>query len=134
LADQNESVQAAAERMHQHTVGALVVLDGNKRPIGIVTDRDLVNRVVASGKDPYTTTVGDVMTAWPTAVSEDAPIEYAVELMERGCCRRLPVIDHEGELVGFITLDDIVMLLAHEFATIGRLLERETPRAGAEVF
>lgn len=111
-----------------------MVVNDAERPIGIVTDRDLVNRVVASGKDPSTTIVGDVMTPWPAAVREDAPIEQALECMERGCCRRLPVIDSDGKLVGFVTLDDIMMLLAKETTTIGRLLQRETPHAGAEVF
>ena len=133
LADLDESVQAAAERMHQHTVGVLVILNDAKQPIGIVTDRDLVIRAVAGGKDPYTTPVGHVMTPEPKTVSEDTPIESALSLMRSGGFRRLPVVDHDGRLVGLVTLDDILMLLAEEFADIGKLLERETPRAAAEV-
>jgi CBS domain-containing protein len=134
LADLDEGVQAAAERMHQHTVGVLVILNGAKQPIGIVTDRDLAIRVVAGGKDPYTTLVGHVMTPEPKTVSEETPIESALSLMRSGGFRRLPVVDAGGKLVGLVTLDDVLMLLAEEFADVGRLLERETPRAAAEIF
>jgi CBS domain-containing protein len=134
LADLNESVQAAAERMHQRTVGLLVILNDAKHPIGIVTDRDLAIRVVAGGKDPYTTLVGHVMTPEPKTVSEETPIESALSLMRSGGFRRLPVVDQNGKLVGLVTLDDILMLLAEEFTDVGRLLARETPRAAAEVY
>jgi len=133
LADLDESVQAAAERMHQHTVGALLVLDEFKKPVGILTDRDIAVRVVAAGKDGYTTTVREAMTPQPKTVSEDAPIEWAVSLMRAGGFRRAPVVDQGGALVGLVSLDDILMLLAEEFADIGRLLEKETPRAAAEL-
>jgi CBS domain-containing protein len=134
LADLNESVQAAAERMHQHTVGVLVILNDTKQPIGIVTDRDLVIRVLAAGRDPYTTLVGHVMTPQPKSVSQETPIESALSLMRSGGFRRLPVVDQNGKLVGLVTLDDILMLLAEEFTDVGRLLERETPRAAAQVY
>ena len=133
LADLTESVQAAAERMHQHTVGALVIVNEAKEPVGIVTDRDLTVRVLAAGKDPYTTLVGHVMTPDPKTVTEDTPIEWALGVMRSGSFRRLPVVESEGKLVGLLTLDDILMLLAEEFTQVGQLLERETPRAAAVV-
>jgi CBS domain-containing protein len=120
--------------LHQRTVGVLVILNDAKHPIGIVTDRDLAIRVVAGGKEPYTTLVGHVMTPEPKTVSEETPIESALSLMRSGGFRRLPVVDADGKLVGLGTLDDILMLLAEEFADVGALLERESPRAAAEVF
>jgi CBS domain-containing protein len=122
----------AAERMHQRTVGVLVILDGDRRPIGIVTDRDLVVRAIAGGRDPYTTTVADVMTRHPQTVGEETAIESALSVMRSGAFRRLPVVNHDDRLVGLVTLDDILMLLCEEFQSIGSLLRKETPVAAAQ--
>lgn len=132
LADPDESVWQAAERMHQRGVGTLLVLDEWKKPIGIVTDRDLVERVLAKALDSSETRVRDAMTRHPRTISEESPIESALSLMRSGRFRRLPVVDREEKLVGLLSLDDVLMLLAEEFLQIGRLLERETPRGVAE--
>jgi CBS domain-containing protein len=92
---------------------------------------NIVERVLATGLDPNTTAVGDVMTRAPTTVPEDASIESALSLMRSGRFRRLPVVDAEGKLIGLLSLDDVLMLLAEEFTQIGSLLERETPRGVA---
>lgn len=128
LADAEEKVWHAAERMRQRAVGTLVVLNSAKAPIGIVTDRDLVQRVLAEGKDPRETTVDEVMTHEPQTVIENAPIEHALSVMRSHRLRRLPVVDHDGKLVGLLSLDDVLMLLAEELAAIGGLLNRESPR------
>ncbi len=132
LADGNETVRAAAQRMHQRAVGTLVVLDHAQAPIGIITDRDVVERVVAKRLDPDTTRVRDAMTRVPKTIAEDASIESALALMRSGRFRRLPVVDRDDKLVGLLSLDDVLLLLAEEFTQIGRLLERETPRGVAE--
>jgi CBS domain-containing protein len=132
FAEPGESAFQAAERMHQRSVGALVVLDAYRRPIGIVTDRDLTNRVIAACRDPSTTTVEAVMTRKPKTVSENTDIESALSLMRSGAFRRLPVVDVDDGLVGLVTLDDVLMLLCEEFTTIGSLLKRETPVAAAD--
>lgn len=129
LADAEETVGQAAQRMHQRGVGTLVILGAAKQPVGIITDRDLVERVLAVGRDPLSTSVGDVMTRDPKTISEDGAIESALSLMRSGRCRRVPVVDHEDQLVGLVSLDDVLMLLAEEFKEVGSLLERETPRA-----
>jgi CBS domain-containing protein len=131
LADEKETVWQAAERMHQRAVGTLVIVDDSQKPIGILTDRDLVERVLARGNDPNSTLVRDVMTAEPKTILEDASIGSALSLMRSGCFRRLPVVDTQDKLVGLLSLDDVLMLLAEEFATIGQVLERETPRGAA---
>ena len=128
LADQSETAWEAANRMRERAVGTLVVLNAEQEPIGIVTDRDLVERVMASGHDPNTTLVSDVMTHIPNTVTEEESIESALALMRSGRFRRLPVVDRQGKLVGLLSLDDVLMLLAEEFVQIGSLLERETPR------
>lgn len=132
VVDSDETVWQAAVRMQSRAVGTLVVLDESKVPIGLVTDRDLVERVMAKQRDPNDTLVSDAMTKPPKVIHEDASIESALSLMRSGRFRRLPVVDDNGKLVGLLSLDDVLMLLAEEFKDIGQLLERETPRAVAE--
>jgi CBS domain-containing protein len=128
LAELGESVQAVAERMRQRMVGCLVVVDGSRKPIGIVTDRDLALRVVADGKNPYATRIDEAMTANITTIRERTDLEQALRLMRNGVFRRLPVVDDDGKLVGIVTLDDILMLLTEELGGAGQVLDRETPQ------
>lgn len=132
FADPFESVFQAAERMRQRTVGALVVLGPNKRPVGIVTDRDLVTRVIAGCKDPFAETVDSVMSKNVHVVTQGTSIEDALSLMRSAKVRRLPVVDHESRLVGIITLDDILLLLCEETAAIREVLKSQTPVAAAQ--
>ena len=131
-AQPDESVAIAAQRMHQRAVGTLVVVNSAFQVIGIVTDRDLVSRVLAKGLSPLETAVRDVMTMAPKSIFEETPIETAILTMRTGRFRRLPVIDRANTLLGLLTLDDVLMLLAEEFTQIGRLLKRETPQAVIE--
>jgi CBS domain-containing protein len=128
-----ETAQTAAGRMHARKVGTLVVVNERQEPIGIVTDRDLAVRIVADGKDPATTTIGEVMTRDPETVRENTPVEDALRIMRNGCFRRVPVVDYDDRLVGLLSLDDILHLLAHDFAQIGDLVERESPESLASV-
>lgn len=123
-----ESAQVAARRMREHSVGTLVVVDETARPVGVVTDRDLVVRVMADGKDPQSTTLGDVMTRQVRVVSEETPIESALSQLRQGAFRRLIVVDPHGHLAGLVSLDDILMLLAEETNQIGRLLDEQRTR------
>ena len=127
LAEPDESVQVAAARMNSRNVGTLVVVDGESRPVGIITDRDLAIGVVAKGYDPATTMVHEVMTIAPDVVDEDTSIEAAICRMRAGPFRRLPVVNHDGKLAGLISLDDILDLLSEEFTEIGRLVRKEGP-------
>ena len=132
LANPTEPVWQAAERMRQRGVGTLLIVDEWNKPMGIVTDRDLVLRVLAEGLDCNTTLIRDVMTAHPKTIFEEGPIEDALAIMRGGGFRRVPVVDAEEKLVGLVSLDDVLMLLAQEFTQIGQLVERETPRGIAE--
>ncbi|HVA45132.1 MAG TPA: CBS domain-containing protein [Pirellulales bacterium] len=129
LAETKDSAAVAAKRMRDSNVGTLVVLDDHKKPIGIVTDRDLVARVMAAGKDPHGCTVGDIMTRSPKSVRDDAPIEDALVQMCGLGLRRMIVVDKEHRLVGIISLDDILSLLGEELSRIGRLLDHQIAAA-----
>jgi CBS domain-containing protein len=128
LAEAQEPMQVAAERMHARNVGTLVVLNAAKEPVGILTDRDLAIKGTARGLDPYKGVVADVMTPCPICVHEEAPIEEALRIMRSRTFRRLPVVNVQGKLVGLLSLDDILLLLAEEFQEIDRLLAKEGPR------
>src|SRR5688572_1268160 len=90
-AAEDESVAAAAHRMAEYDVGTVVVVTRLAQPIGIVTDRDIVKRVVASGLDPEKMPVSAIMTREVQTVDESAPIEKALQIMAGACTRRLIV-------------------------------------------
>jgi CBS domain-containing protein len=131
-AETNETAQTAAARMHDRNVGTLLVLNAEKKPVGMLTDRDLAVRVVAAAADATQVSVGDVMTACPKTVWEKTPIEEALSLMRAGAFRRVPVVDSNGVAVGILTLDDVLDLLCEEFGIIRGLLSQENPSSLAE--
>jgi CBS domain-containing protein len=128
----DESIAVVAERMHQRSVGTLVVVNHAGQVVGMLTDRDLTMRVLAKGLIPAVTAVHEVMTVAPRTALEEASVESALLIMRAGKFRRIPVVDRFNKLVGLITLDDILMLLADDLAEIARLLRRESPQGVAE--
>lgn len=131
-AEPQESVRAAAQRMGSRLVGTLLVLDRARRPIGIVTDRDLAVRVVAAGRDANQTHVADVMSPDPHTVSELAPIEDAIAIMRTHGVRRVPVVSPQGALVGMVTLDDVLSMLAEDLWSMRRVVQKSSPAVLAE--
>lgn len=99
----------AAKMMEREGVGSIPVCEDGKL-VGIVTDRDIALRVVASGRDPKQTVIQDVMTRDVESVPADAPIDRALEAMESRQVRRIPVIDGSGTLVGIIAQADIARM------------------------
>jgi CBS domain-containing protein len=110
----------AAGLMARHDFGAVPVVDG-KRVVGIVTDRDLVVRVVAKRRDPDDVRLDEILTRSVTTVSPDAELTDARDLMEREKVRRLPVVKDE-ELVGVLSLGDVAVALSSK-REVGRALE-----------
>lgn len=122
------SVLEAAKLMRQHHVGALIVIDKvNDRaiPVGVITDRDLVVEVLATGLDKEAITVDDVMTQELFAVKENTAIHDAINFMRRKTIRRLPIINDNGELVGIITTDDVMEILSEEVLDLAKLIRYE---------
>lgn len=131
FARRNESVATAARLMRESHVGCLVVvdeIDGDRIPVGILTDRDITVAVVAPGLDANTMQVGDVMSADLLTVNEDAGVAETVELMRVRGIRRLPVTDADGRLVGLVASDDIMSLLAEEMSGLTGMIAREEKR------
>jgi CBS domain-containing protein len=100
------TVREAAERMRERDIGPVPVSDG-ARLLGILTDRDIVVRVVALGKDPATTPVSEVMTPGVDHCFEDDRLEDALRRMRDRQIRRLVVLDRQQKLVGIVSLGDL---------------------------
>ena len=116
------SVLEAARFMMEHNVGAVPVLR-NGELVGILSERDIMNRVVAVGRTPGTTVVSEVMTANPRAVGADESIEECLFIMREFGFRHLPIVDGK-ELKGLVSLRDILMRQAAE-------IERQTRKAAS---
>jgi len=119
IAAPDTTAARAAQLMRTHHVGALVVIDsgtGPSRPIGIVTDRDLVLAVMAPELDPALFTVGDVMLTSPVTAPATTGLEEAMALMREHQIRRLIVVDDEARVVGIATMEDLLAAMASEFS------------------
>jgi len=120
----------AAQLMCEKHVGYLVVVDpeaGDEslRPVGVVTDRDIVVSVVARETDPRSLRVGDVMTQPPVTVDVADPVERALGEMRRIGVRRVPVVGKRGELIGVLSLDNVLEVLAGELRNLAGSMRHE---------
>ena len=105
---ESTTVREAAEAMRANDIGDVVVVDDNGKLSGILTDRDIVVRVVAEGRDPRVTRIGDIASRDLTAVSPDDPVDRAVQLMRDKAIRRLPAVD-KGKPVGIVSIGDLAL-------------------------
>ncbi len=99
------SVVQAAQMMQKHDVGSIPVCQGD-HVVGIVTDRDIVVRNIAHGKDPHSTPVRDVMTSQVRMVDAEMDLHQAAKIMAQSQVRRLPVVDKD-RIVGIVSLGDL---------------------------
>jgi CBS domain-containing protein len=128
VATPETTITEAARLMRQHHVGDLVIVageNGDRVPTGIVTDRDIVLSVIATGLDPSIFTIGDLVTDKLVTVREDLGVFECIQKMRTKGVRRVPVLDAQDKLVGIVSVDDLVQLLGQEFAELGRLISRE---------
>ena len=107
------TVDAAAQIMADLDVGALPVGRLGAPPEGIITDRDILLRVVAPRRDPRTTRIGDIMSTQLFCCHDEDDTEAVLREMARHQVRRMPVIDAEGRLTGIVTRDDLERARAH---------------------
>jgi len=103
--DSDSSVMKAVKIMNEHEIGCLVVTRRG-RAVGIITERDLLNRIIAKSKNPSRTKVREIMTKPLVAGQPDMDLEDATKLMFERKIKKLPVVEH-GRLLGLITLTDV---------------------------
>lgn len=121
----------AAAVMRENHVGSLVVLDEREplRPVGIITDRDIVVKVVAGDVNAHTVTVDEVLAGRTLVVArEDDSAIDSLRTMRRNGVRRLPVVDARGQLVGIVALDDFLEAESQALADMVEAMARERSR------
>ena len=134
---QSDEISRAAQVMREKHVGYLVVVEPNPvrgipRPVGVLTDRDIVVSVVAREVDPRTVRVGDIMTANPVLATEWESMEAALQKMRQFGVRRLPVVNGYRELVGILAIDEVLKVIAGDAQDVvstirsGRRMEGES--------
>jgi CBS domain-containing protein len=129
----HEELATAARMMRERNVGCLVVAEaagplGGERPIGMLTDRDIVTHAIAGAADLRSIVVDDVMTRHPVTVWSSATIDEALQQMRDGRVRRVPVVDDRGRLAGILALDDIFEHLSQCVPFAATPIRREPPR------
>jgi CBS domain-containing protein len=104
--EEGETVASATKIIVERNVGSVVVTE-KKHPVGIITERDLVRKVLAAGADPKTMLVGEIMTPHPITIEEDRTLGEAIDLMSRKNIRRM-LVTKDGEITGIFTQRDVL--------------------------
>ena len=121
-------ITAAAKLMRQEHVGDLIVteiVDDVNKPVGILTDRDIVVEVVAKSINPVEVTVGDAMSGDILTINEDNSVGRALRFMSEAGVRRAPVVSQSGDLVGVLALDDVVDHIAAQLSDVAGAIRNE---------
>ena len=114
----------AAALMRDENIGAVVIAESG-RPLGMVTDRDLVTRVIADGMEAGKTQLRDVMSGEPIFLGGERSIEQVIAAMGSLTIRRVPVVDEAGRLCGLVSMDDMLILLADQLGDLARVIRQE---------
>lgn len=127
---EEKSAHDAAKLMKQYNVGCLVVvksLDDHNTPVGIITDRDIVIKAMLKERDPYTITVHEIMSTPALTVTESTSIIDALMKMRYNSIRRVPVVNSKRNLMGILSLDDILDSISKELNEITQIFRKEEP-------
>jgi CBS domain-containing protein len=118
---EKDSIRDAARIMAQRDTGIVPVVDGRK-VIGLITDRDIVVRLIAEGKDPANARVNEAMTKNVRAVNEDSSIDDVIRVMKGAEVRRVPVVNKNDEIVGILSIGDLAVE-TNQDGKVGKALE-----------
>lgn len=117
-----DPIRDAARIMAREDTGVVPVVDG-KKIIGLITDRDIVVRLIAQGKDPSNAKVNEAMSKDVRSVREDSSVQDALQLMSKAHIRRIPVVNSNDEIVGIVSIGDIATEKEHT-DTVGKTVEQ----------
>jgi CBS domain-containing protein len=122
--ERDHTVLHVARMMREKNIGAVVVVDGKRRPIGICTDRDVATRAFLSpGKNAGAIPVDRIMTRPVVTVDQDTLLFDLLRLMAQKSIRRVPVVDPKTQVVqGLVSTDDIILLLTTELSNLAEIL------------
>lgn len=123
-------VLKAAQLMKTEHVGDVLILEKSterniNKVVGILTDRDIVKLVVANGISPAHVLVDDIMSRSLQVVNEDTGVFEVIRSMHDAGIRRMPVVSNDGSILGLITFDDLVSLLAQELMKLSEVIDRQ---------
>jgi CBS domain-containing protein len=131
IVDREETIVEAARLMREKHVGDVVVVEeraGERFPVGIMTDRDIVVQLVAAGIALDAVSIGDAMSfELVTAREEDGLLDTIRQMQLKGV-RRLPVVDGRGALVGILSIDDLLELISEQLSGLVTVITREQER------
>ena len=119
----------AVREMHRRHVGAVVVVGRGAaagRPVGIVTDRDVVRTEMSRRADVFSLTTGEAMTSNPLVLEESCSLAQGINRLRHRGVRRAPVIDARGKLIGLISLDDVLPAVAESLTELAKLIGRQS--------
>ena len=128
VVSREDSIREIVMLMRTRHVGDVIVVDKKGEqliPVGILTDRDIVIEIIAKDVDVDSVTAGDVMSYELVITTEKTKLLDAVTLMRNKGVRRMPVVDEQGGLVGIITVDDVLELIAEQLQGIVSLFLKE---------
>jgi len=128
IAQKSDTLVEAAKLMREYHTGDVVIVEernGLKHPVGIVTDRDIVIELIAKEVDVKSVTLGDVMYRDIILAKENDEVIDTIKLMRQKGIRRIPVVDEHAALVGIVTLDDLIDLLAEQLKDLAELISRQ---------
>jgi CBS domain-containing protein len=127
--DRRATVTEAALKMKDRSVGCLVVLDKDnkspRKPVGIVTDRDISLAVVAKSVSPDSVAVEDIMMRHPVTAKISEGLYQSILTMQNHGIKRLPLVDDHDNLVGIISSDDLTRFIAEEMLSLASITERQ---------
>ncbi len=103
------TLHEVAKMMKDHDCGEIPVVDGNRKPVGVITDRDIVVRALAEGDGSSTATVGNYMTSPVTTITTQCSLDECADLMEQQQIRRIVVVDQNGCVAGIVAQADIAL-------------------------
>ena len=126
-ASPEETVREAARKMEQAKVGSLAIVNEEGRAIGMVTDRDIVQKVLRRRKDPDATRLADIASPDVVSVWQDVGLDRALARMRQEGVRRVLVTDDDGKLTGIITYDDVLPGIANEFSMAASVVSAQGP-------
>ena len=128
IADRSDSILDAVRLMRKYHVGDVVVVEekeGHRRPVGILTDRDIVIELLAAGVDLGALTISDAMSFDLLTLRESDDLMDGIERMQQRGVRRAPVVDERDALVGILTVDDVIDLISEQLWSVTKLIGRE---------
>ncbi len=126
-ADVSENVLSATIKMNEREVGSIIILDG-KKPVGILTERDILKRIVVERRDPEKTKVEEVMSAPLISAKPEMSLDDAVKIMILKRVKKLPILKND-KLVGIITLFDVVRLKPITMNILKSYETKEVPKS-----